>query len=190
MTIDWRYRNFPLIRWRRNTNSILGGLRYGSVFTRNVFLTGSWLMLGRGFSIFITAPQSPLESPSTHNQHAPIPYDQLQHHGHHSVGSASPMSPPPVAGVPVLPTGPAPPMDGNKSLPHRSPHPLKSFSVPGPPPHTSAPDSPSQKLIGTGMVSWGWIKEAKCLFAFFVSFSFVSLCRARFVFYFAVPGSL
>ena len=109
---------------------------------------GTWVLY------FLPAPQSPLESPSTHNQHAPIPYDQLQHHGHQSVGSASPMSPPPVSGVPVLPTGPAPPMDGNKSLPHRSPHPLKSFSVPGPPSHTSAPNTPSQKHIGTGMVSW------------------------------------
>ena len=118
-----------------------------------------------GFYIFFTAPQSPLESPSTHNQHAPIPYDQLQHHGHQSVGSASPMSPPPVSGVPVLPTGAAPPpMDGNKSLPHRSPHPLKSFSVPGPPPHTSAPNTPSQKHIGTGMVSW--VKNGMLTFTF------------------------
>lgn len=80
------------------------------------------------FDCSFAGPQSP-ESPSTHNQHAPIPYDQLQHQ----------MS-----------------SDGSKSLPHRSPHPLKSFSVPGPPPPThpqhSAPNTPTPKHIG---MAWG-----------------------------------
>lgn len=71
--------------------------------------------------VFIAGPQSP-ESPSTYNQHAPIPYEQLPNH------ITSPAS-----------------VDGSKSLPHRSPHPLKSFSVPGPPPQTSAPTTPTPK---------------------------------------------
>ncbi len=39
--------------------------------------------------------------------------------------------------------------DGNKSLPHRSPNPLKSFSVPGPPGQTSATQSPNLNNLGT-----------------------------------------
>ena len=74
----------------------------------------------------IAGPQTP-ESPSSHNQQVPIPYDQLQH-------TCTPSN----CGTP----------DGCKSLPHRAINPLKSFSVPGPPPQMSAPNTPTPKHIG------------------------------------------
>ncbi|XP_064644883.1 neogenin-like isoform X4 [Lineus longissimus] len=71
-----------------------------------------------------SGPVSP-ESPCPYNQQAPIPYDQLTNHS----GSNS-----------------STPTESTKSLPHRPGHPLKSFSVPGPP-NGSAPGTPTPKHI-------------------------------------------
>ena len=93
-------------------------------------------------SVF-AGPQSP-GSPSTHNQHAPIPYDQLQHTSHSPVPTSASSS---ASGNP--PTVPAKPSSGSKGLPHRPQHPLKSFTVPGPP-GQSNPGTPNPNHgIGT-----------------------------------------
>ena len=98
---------------------------------------------------FHAGPHSPdLDSPSLNNQHAPIPYDQLHHH--HQTPSPGKLSPvttqasTPSGGGGGYSSGNESCGGGSKSLslPHRIPHPLKSFSVPGPPPQTSAPNTP------------------------------------------------
>ncbi len=111
-----------------------------------------------GISDLITGPGSPLESPSLHNQHAPIPYDQLHHTPGTHTGTGGRLPPTGLSqgGTGHLPSLISPPpklpsmiTDGNKSLPHRSPNPLKSFSVPGPPGQTSANQSPNLNNLGT-----------------------------------------
>ena len=112
-------------------------------------------MSGCGYFASFPGPGSPLESPSIHNQHAPIPYDQL-----HPTGTGSRLPPTgshlTQGGSGHLPSLISPPpklpsmiTDGNKSLPHRSPNPLKSFSVPGPPGQSSAPSTPNANHLGT-----------------------------------------
>ncbi|XP_074661525.1 neogenin-like [Tubulanus polymorphus] len=72
-----------------------------------------------------SGPQSP-ESPSVYNQQYPLPYDQ-------ACDSLSRSSTP---------------SEGSKSLPHRSGHPLKSFTMPSPPPSLcSVPGTPSRSIV-------------------------------------------
>ena len=85
--------------------------------------------------VCVAGPQSP-SSPTYQNQMAPIPYEQT--------GTL------PSAGAVVSPSPGGATADGTQSLPRHPQHPLKSFSVPGPPPsQTSTPISPSPpKHIG------------------------------------------
>ena len=85
--------------------------------------------------VCVVEPQSP-SSPTYQNQMAPIPYEQQQTG---TLPSAAVVSPPPGGAT-----------DGTQSLPRHPQHPLKSFSVPGPPPsQTSTPTTPSPpKHIG------------------------------------------
>jgi len=87
----------------------------------------------------VSGPQSP-NSPTYQNQpQGPIPYDQSAHTGTLPSAAVVSAAQPPPGGV-----------DGTQSLPRHPQHPLKSFSVPGPPPsQNSTPNTPSPpKHIG------------------------------------------
>ena len=136
----------------------------------------------------LAGPQSP-ESPSCHNQHAPIPYEQLHPGGGPGVpvGVASPT--PWAHGQPGVAGGgtpSSPSADGTKSLP-RPTHPLKSFSVPGPP-LQSQPGTPTPKPH-LGMIllpvpyMWRAACWPACLLGLLYLFPCVCLCVLCFPFF-------
>lgn len=101
------------------------------------YLYSSTCILTAVFSLCVTGPTSP-ESP-IYNNIPPIPYEQLQL----GSGAVSPtLSGPTPSGQAGTPAS-----EGSESL-TRPLHPLKSFSVPGPPPHISAPNTSAPKHIG------------------------------------------
>ena len=118
----------------------------------------------------LPGPHSPdLDSPSLNNQHAPIPYEQLHHHQMASPGQPSPVASTPGGGggggggVGGYSSGSEGCAGDSLSLPHRIPHPLKSFSVPGPPPQTSAPNTPVPKQhIGMVCLPCGVLPLREC----------------------------
>lgn len=86
----------------------------------------------------VAGSQSPT-SPTYQNQQTPIPYDQQPQTGTLPSAAVVSAAAPPPGGT-----------DGTQSLPRHPQHPLKSFSVPGPPPsQNSTPNTPSPpKHIG------------------------------------------
>ena len=89
-------------------------------------------------SPLFSVPHSPdLDSPALSNQHAPIPYEQLHHHSQMSPGQQSPMA------TDGYLSGSEGYSSRSLKLPPR--HPLKSFTLPGPPSQMSTPNTSSPK---------------------------------------------